>query len=733
MRRRFRFVPLVRLALAVVALVAGLFSFGTAASSAADEKTVREPIKALFISIESYDDQQLELKYAKNDVSEFSSLLQTKFAAKSESIIDQPGDFTPTDAADCYKNAIEEKIKQWCGELSGDETAILYLAGHGVPGSDGKLYLPMRNWDKKKESLPTMGIPLEWVRETYGAAEAKCKLILIDTCYSGTSRGIGLFEVSDAASMAQVFDRTDRMATVASSQADQQSYFWNLVRHSLFTYWLIQAFDGDADLNEDHFITLPELSDYLTENVSRVSEHYEDIDDEKEYMKLQIPAVLNADSVGDQFRVPVPAFSKLNRLVTKLAKQIDLKMRMNGYGNIVVVPKLVTGPEGSCTIDPSYGNLPQAVANKFIAELKNLNNTVSNYTVFNKTVIEELFEKKNIKPENLGGMKTSDLEIGGKPVKTILSGRIYLYSPHALKVSVELLDAETMESLMVCSGETLLDEGDMSANGASFVRRDARPVDRLPDPVRLEVLEDSGLLVSSDQAEKVREEDAASAERSHPMLDTTRFRITIQVRKAHSKEEFKNRTGTVIGKDYYIYLNSGEEFEIELENKNDFPVWARVLVNGKGTLAQLMTIVEKGVTVESSKNKDGEMVLAPFVALNDARPYYLKKKSTRKIKGFGWPEKNIIHRFEVTDSFDDISPGDNYADRLGWITVGFYTNANARSIPDIVPGTGVSHHFSYKTDSRPGDSIAVYNICYVSQDMYDELVDKELRGDHSFE
>ena len=408
-------------------------------------------------------------------------------------------------------------------------------------------------------------------------------------------------------------------------------------------------------------------------------------------------------------------------------------MRMNGCGNIVVAPKFVTGETGN-EIDPSYGNLPKLIAGKFRGSLQNLNKPISNYTVFAETAVDELLEKEGIKPEYLGGSRTESLTIGSKPVKTVLTGRIDLYTPSTLKVTVELLDVETMESLLGCSGETLLDEGTLAANGASFVRKETlrgeKPKPAVPDPAQLQVMEDTGLLVPAVQAEKI-EEDVASAAESHPMTDSSiPFGIKIFARKAQTQEEFAERAGTCIGNDFYIPLNAGEEYQIELENKNDFPVWARVLVDGKSTLAQRMMIVEKGVAIEASKEENGEMVLAPRVALPDARAYHLKAKLKQRIIGFGWPEKETTYLFEVTDSFDDISPSEDYLDELGWITVGFYKDAEkggkgGEGPEHTISGPDVSQHFDYNGKTRPGDLMAVYNIRYVSQKLLDELVDRE--------
>ena len=290
-----------------------------------------------------------------------------------------------------------------------------------------------------------------------------------------------------------------------------------------------------------------------------------------------------------------------------------------------------------------------------------------------------------------------------------------------------------MESLLECSGETVLDEGTLAANGASFVRREAlegqKPNDSIPDPAQLQVMEDSGLRGPAAEAEKI-EEDAASAAGSHPMTDSSLpFSVRINVRKEGSKGEFKERSGRIVGNDYYVPLNDGEEYRIVLENKNDFPVWARVLVDGRSALAQRMTIVEKGAALETSREKDGEMVLAPRVALNDARAWYLEAKATNAIPGFAWPEKSETHPFIVTGSFDDISPSDSYADQLGWITVGFFKNVPKGGRGGDVAtkvGPGVSKKFGYAEGKHPGELIAVYNIRYVSQKLLDELVSREL-------
>ncbi len=57
------------------------------------------------------------------------------------------------------------------------------------------------------------------------------------------------------------------MAVLASCKENQQSWEWLEQRRSVFTYYLLEALSGKADLDKKNFVTVSDASRYVTDSV----------------------------------------------------------------------------------------------------------------------------------------------------------------------------------------------------------------------------------------------------------------------------------------------------------------------------------------------------------------------------------------------------------------------------------------------------------------------------------
>lgn len=310
-------------------------------------KKVEVHMKVLLISIENYE--KAPLKYATNDIEKLSSLFQTRFGAISRAIIDRP--VSGTD----YKASMEKAISEWCADLKDEDTCILYLAGHGVVGPDDRLYLPMVDFNLKNHD--TAAIPMQWIRDKLAGAKGKCKLILLDTCFAGTSRSLEDFKISNSEQMAKTFDDLPKVATLASSRGNQKSWLWMERKHSLYTYWLIEGFRGNADTNNDLVLDISELFNYLDKNIAWISS-------QDSRMERQNPILLNDKQIKDSFRLPLLAGTSEDAL-ENAASLLDLYLQRSESGT-VMVPEFTTGKasDEEQTIQDSYGTLPRTYAHE---------------------------------------------------------------------------------------------------------------------------------------------------------------------------------------------------------------------------------------------------------------------------------------------------------------------------------------------------------------------------------
>lgn len=689
-------------------------------------------LNVLFISIEKYELAPLD--YASNDIEKFSTLLQTFYGCKSRAVVDWPRSQHQTGKPEFYRDAIKKEIQSWVDSLDANETGILYLAGHGLPDPEGKLCLPMINFNGK--NFNEAAIPMSWIRETLNRSGGKCKLILLDTCFSGIGKAFDQWSIGSATQMAKSFDNMRHVTTLASSRDNQKSWIWPKMKHSLFTFWLIEAFRGNADLNKDRIITIDELFQYVDENVSWISSVNQE-------MKEQNAALLNRDQIKDLFRIPIPQTS-LDEVIQNIASQIDLRMSMSEYGTILI-PEFSTSATGE-QIQSNYGILTKSVASQLIRSL-NRNNRKP-YTVFGENAVRELLVQHGIGPAQLGTSKTSHLKMGNKPVEIIVRGRLNRFHKNAMIVSVDLIHAPTMETIVSYDGTALLGPNEIGMTGASFTLnpRESIPVD--PTRIKYRKVEELNMFVPPAILRKLHEVNEQQ-DKPHPVLDTNKpWNVQIMVRRLGSQDEFSERKGTLIENQYYVPLDKNEEYAIVLTNRGEEDLWAKVLVDGRNTISQTMNVLSKDVFVEQVEM--GENVLAPRVDLKDAAAWMLygiqkdtkgmkRTKSSDKtpnlyyIQGFydtGSDKISTLYPFVLTDADEALRARDHYTDQIGLITVAFCKavplTGVRRGHQDLMTtlGTGVQVELQEDhSNSMPGELIAVCNIRYISKKLYHQLTE----------
>ncbi|MDD3587530.1 MAG: caspase family protein [Thermoguttaceae bacterium] len=697
------------------------------------ENPVSVQLNVLFVSIENYE--LAPLQYVSNDIEKFSALLQTHYGCKSRAVVDYPRSMKRNDKPEFYRDAVQKEIKNWGNSLSRSEIGILYLAGHGITDSKGKLCVPMVNFNGANYDDAT--IPLDWIRSVLNHTDAKCKLILLDTCFSGNSKGNLDTRICKPAQMVKAFDGLSKTATLASSTDQQKSWIWARMKHSLFTFWLIEAFRGNADLDNDCMITIDELYRYVEENVSWISQKSQE-------MQEQTPTLLNGDLVKQAFIIPIPQVG-ITEQIANIASQIDLTMSLSEFHNIVI-PEFVTSEQDD-SINPEYGTLPKYIASLLIRAL-NQNNRKP-YTVYNENVIRDCLKQHHIRPADLGTLKTSDLKLGGKKVEVIARGRLNMFHANAMTISVELINTTTQETVACFTGSTLLTSAEMGMAGASFVVEGHRPqIQKDRSRIKYRKIQELNMYVPQERIEDLRNVNQQK-EQKHPLANSEKnfWNVQIKVRPKGSNGPFVERKGAVIDNDYYVPLDKEEEYAIYLTNKGESDLWAKVLVDGRNTLSQPMTRVAKDLEVVEAAN--GKNVIAPRVTLDEAAAWMIygtgrdedgnkrtnsgQKSLPHQYAIFGFydtdsRQNSKLYPFVLTDADEALENRDQYADQTGLITVAFCQAVPLQEVrgvhQDLGTRYGTGRDVELKTDqseTRPGDIVAVCNIRYISRDLFRKL------------
>lgn len=165
---------------ATSALIAFFPFFSAVFAVVADAPVFSPKTRALLVSLESYSGNPL--KYVDEDLAALQRALDA-FGCETKIV----RDVTRANQDDPKKD-FERDVADWRARLRPDETAILYLEGHGVKDeTTGKLYVPMLNFlDAPVERrYRDAAVPFYWIRERFEAADCKNRVVFIDACHSG--------------------------------------------------------------------------------------------------------------------------------------------------------------------------------------------------------------------------------------------------------------------------------------------------------------------------------------------------------------------------------------------------------------------------------------------------------------------------------------------------------------------------------------------------------------------
>ncbi len=146
---------------------------------------------------------------------------------------------------------------------SEDDLLLFYFSGHGM-ARDGESYLLAH--DTRLAALKHTAVAMRDVREIIEQSPAHAKVIILDACHSGAS--IGKAEPTMTPEfIRRVFEEAEGMAVLASCKENQQSWECPEQRRSVFTYYLLEALSGKADLDKKGFVTVSDASRYVTDGV----------------------------------------------------------------------------------------------------------------------------------------------------------------------------------------------------------------------------------------------------------------------------------------------------------------------------------------------------------------------------------------------------------------------------------------------------------------------------------
>jgi hypothetical protein len=197
-----------------------------------------------------------EVKYAEADVLGFSQVLQQHGFSQSDQqlLINE----------NSTQSRIRSVVKTTLDSLCDGDILYFYFAGHGV-GISGTNYISC--YDSRKSDLPGTCIEISWLFEQFKASQCKRIALFLDSCRSGMIGPEGardLYSEFDSDAIKKFLLDAEYCTCFAACKTDQSSWPSTKFGHGIWTYHLIEAFDGRASMAlKDQLLTDTSLQNYL--------------------------------------------------------------------------------------------------------------------------------------------------------------------------------------------------------------------------------------------------------------------------------------------------------------------------------------------------------------------------------------------------------------------------------------------------------------------------------------
>jgi hypothetical protein len=195
----------------------------------------------------------------------------------------QIGDFTIRVVRNEPRYVIEEQIEDLFSESRPDDVLLMHFSGHGLKSESGELFFAASN--TRPNRLRATAISADFVQQCMQATRSRSVVLLLDCCYGGAftqgvrMRASGDVNVLDSFPEERTGGGRGR-AVITASNAMEFAFEGEQLgddqhrRPSVFTSALVEGLTtGDADQDEDGWVSLDELYNYVFDKVREQNPH----------------------------------------------------------------------------------------------------------------------------------------------------------------------------------------------------------------------------------------------------------------------------------------------------------------------------------------------------------------------------------------------------------------------------------------------------------------------------
>jgi Caspase domain len=179
-------------------------------------------------------------------------------------------------------HVIQAQIEELFSESRPDDVLLLHFSGHGLKSESGELFFAAPN--TRPDRLGSTAVAADFVQRCMRNSRSRSVVLLLDCCFGGAfAQGVTVRAAGDA----NVLDSfpQDRSggrgrAVITASSAMEYAFEGSQLaddlhrRPSVFTAALVEGLaSGDADRDEDGWVSLDELYDYVFDKVREQNPH----------------------------------------------------------------------------------------------------------------------------------------------------------------------------------------------------------------------------------------------------------------------------------------------------------------------------------------------------------------------------------------------------------------------------------------------------------------------------
>ncbi len=238
------------------------------------EEIVTTNLHILAIGINRYEREDYNLNYAYDDAHTFTK----KFVDNSTPLFKNVRNRIELYDEEATRDNILKSFESIISQAKPEDMFVFYYAGHGTidESAGNEYYLVPPNITQlygDSKQLKEKGISATELKMLLSKIKATKQLILMDACHSGAA--IDKLQENDAErerAMTQLA-RSSGVAMLTSSNSQQFATEFEVLKHGVFTYSLLDALDGAADTG-DKVVSVYEMKLFMERMVPKISKEY---------------------------------------------------------------------------------------------------------------------------------------------------------------------------------------------------------------------------------------------------------------------------------------------------------------------------------------------------------------------------------------------------------------------------------------------------------------------------